>query len=62
MTPSHLLDEFLAEAPEDVIDMLHEQADDMQFPSFTFDELLEALERHTPDFVESVRQHVVALE
>jgi predicted nucleic acid-binding protein len=50
MTPSHLLDEFLAEAPEDIIDMLHEQADDMQFPRFTFDELLEAFERHTPDF------------
>lgn len=45
--------------PEYFLELLREQAGDLQNPPVRFDELLTRLERVVPDLVSSVREHVV---
>jgi hypothetical protein len=45
--------------PERIIEMLRDQADDLQKPPVTFEELLARLTRSVPDLVDAVREYLV---
>lgn len=57
-------DEFLCNLfdldPEQFVDMLRVQADDLQNPPVTFEELLTRLEKIVPDLVTAVRENVAS--
>jgi hypothetical protein len=57
-------DEFLCNLfdlnPDAFVDVLREQAADMQRPPVTFEEILLRLERVAPDFVAAVHTHIAA--
>jgi len=56
-------DEFLLDlfdlAPDDMVDLLQRQADALQRPPVTLDELLDGLGRTVPGFAQAVRQRIV---
>ena len=56
-SPDQFLSNLFDLDPEGFIDLLREQADDLQNPPMTFDALLAHLERVVPDLVTAVRSY-----
>ncbi len=59
-SPDQFLSNLFDLDPERFIELLREQADDLQNPPMTFDELLARLERVVPELVSAVRRHGTA--
>jgi hypothetical protein len=59
-------DEFLCNLfdldPEGFVDMLREQAADLQKPPVTFEELLDRLARSVPDLIAAVREYLMTVD
>jgi predicted nucleic acid-binding protein len=59
-SPDQFLSNLFDLDPKRFIELLREQADDLQNPPMTFDELLARLERVVPELVSAVRRHGTA--
>lgn len=59
-SPDHFLTNLFDLDPDDFIELLREQAEDLANPPMTFDDVLVRLGRVVPEFVRAVRAHVPA--
>lgn len=56
-TPDEFLCNLLDLAPDDMVDIVREQARDLRHPPMTAEALLDRLARHVPSFAALIRQH-----